>query len=318
MATYITRRLLQGIPVLVIITAIVFAVVAFIPGDPAAVVLGHAATPENVAALRQQMGLDKPLPLGYLAWLGQVLRGDLGDSILSRQPVLTLIGRALPITLYLSVFGLLIALLIAVPAGTIAGLKRNSWLDVVFTTWAFLGVSIPGFWLAIVLVYVFGVVLGWVPLVGYVSPREDVVESFKTMILPALTLGLLLSGPLTRYLRSSILQTLAQEFVLVARAKGLAERRVISGHIVRNSLIPFVTVLGVQFGYLIGGAVIVENVFAIPGMGDLVVSAIGNRDYPVIQGVVLVVAAGIVLISMAVDILYALLDPRIRTIGGAG
>mgnify|MGYP000592543201 CR=1 FL=1 len=318
MATYIARRLLQGIPVLLIITAIVFAVVAFIPGDPAAVVLGHAATPENVAALRKQMGLDKPLPLGYLAWLGQVLQGDLGDSILSRQPVLTLIGRALPITLYLSIFGLLIALLIAVPAGTIAGLKRNSWLDVVLTTWAFLGVSIPGFWLAIVLVYVFGVVLGWVPLIGYVSPREDLIESLKTMILPALTLGLLLSGPLTRYLRSSILQTMAQEFVLVARAKGLSERRVISGHIVRNSLIPFVTVLGVQFGYLIGGAVIVENVFAIPGMGDLVVSAIGNRDYPVIQGVVLVVAGGIVLISMAIDILYAFLDPRIRTVGGAG
>ncbi|MFN8592118.1 MAG: ABC transporter permease [Thermomicrobiales bacterium] len=318
MTSYIARRLLQGIPVLLLITAIVFAVVAFIPGDPAAIVLGHAATPENVAALRHQMGLDKPLPLGYASWLGQVLRGDLGISILSRQPVLTLIGRALPITLYLSLFGLLIALLIAVPAGTIAGLRRNSWLDVLFTTWAFLGVSIPGFWLAIVLVYVFGVVLGWVPLLGYISPREDLGESLKTMILPALTLGLLLSGPLTRYLRSSILQTLAQEFVLVSRAKGLSERRVVSGHILRNSLIPFITVLGVQFGYLIGGAVIVENVFALPGMGDLVVSAIGNRDYPVIQGVVLVVAAGIVLISMVVDILYALLDPRIRITGGAG
>jgi peptide/nickel transport system permease protein len=317
MTSYIARRLLQGIPVLLIITAIVFAVVAFIPGDPAAVVLGHAATPENVAALRHQMGLDKPLPLGYVSWLGQVLRGDLGQSILSRQAVVTLIGRALPITLYLSVFGLLIALAIAVPAGIIAGLRRNTWLDVVLTTWAFLGVSIPGFWLAIVLVYVFGVVLGWVPLLGYIGLREDPGESLKTMVLPALTLGLLLSGPLTRYLRSSILQTLTQEFVLVARAKGLAERRVISGHIVRNSLIPFVTVLGVQFGYLVGGAVIVENVFAIPGMGDLVVSAIGNRDYPVIQGVVLVVASGIVLISILVDILYAVLDPRIRIVGGS-
>jgi peptide/nickel transport system permease protein len=317
MTSYIARRLLQGIPVLLIITAIVFAVVAFIPGDPAAVVLGHAATPENVAALRHQMGLDKPLPLGYASWLWQVLHGDLGQSILSRESVVVLIGRALPITLYLSVFGLLIALVIAVPAGITAGLRRNTWLDVVLTTWAFLGVSIPGFWLAIVLVYVFGVALEWVPLVGYIGLREDPGESIKTMVLPALTLGLLLSGPLMRYLRSSILQTLAQEFVLVARAKGLAERRVISGHIVRNSLIPFVTVLGVQFGYLIGGAVIVENVFAIPGMGDLVVSAIGNRDYPVIQGVVLVVACGIVLISILVDILYAALDPRIRIAGGS-
>jgi peptide/nickel transport system permease protein len=315
---YIARRLMQGIPVLLIITAIVFGVVAFIPGDPAAVVLGHAATPENVAALRHQMGLDKPLPLGYATWLSHVLQGDLGQSILSRQPVVVLIGRALPITIYLSLFGLFIALAIAIPAGTIAGLRRNSWLDVVFTTWAFLGVSIPGFWLAIVLVYVFGVVLGWVPLLGYISLQEDPGESLKTMVMPALTLGLLLSGPLTRYLRSSILQTLAQEHVLVARGKGLAERQVIAGHIVRNSLIPFITVLGVQFGYLIGGAVIVENVFALPGMGDLVVSAIGNRDYPVIQGAVLVVATGIVLITMLVDILYAFLDPRIRLRGGAG
>jgi peptide/nickel transport system permease protein len=318
MTQYIIRRLLQGIPVLLLISAVVFAVVAFIPGDPAAVVLGHAATPENVAALRHQMGLDKPLPLGYVSWLSQVLRGDLGISILSRQPVLTLIGRALPITLYLSLFGLLIALAIALPAGTIAGLRRNSWLDVVFTTWAFLGVSIPGFWLAIVFVYVFGVALRWVPLEGYISLRENPGQSLKTMVLPALTLGVLLSGPLTRYLRSSILQTLSQEFVLVAHAKGLAERRVITGHILRNSLIPFVTVLGVQFGYLIGGAVIVENIFALPGIGDLVVSAIGNRDYPVIQGVVLVVASGIVLINIAVDILYAVLEPRIRLGQGAG
>jgi peptide/nickel transport system permease protein len=241
-----------------------------------------------------------------------VIQGDLGNSILSRQPVWTLIARALPITLYLTIFSLFIALAISVPAGTIAGLRRNSWLDIGFTTWAFLGVSIPGFWLAIVFVYVFGVLLGWVPLQGYISLREDPIESLKTMVLPALTLGVLLSGPLTRYLRSSILQTLSQEFVLVAHAKGLSERKVIAGHILRNSLIPFVTVLGVQFSYLIGGAVIVENVFALPGIGDLVVSAIGNRDYPVIQGVVLVVAAGIVLINMLVDILYAILEPRIR------
>ena len=312
MGTYIVRRLLQGIPVLLIISAVIFAVVAFIPGDPAAVILGHAATPENVAVLRHQMGLDKPLPLGFASWLSRVIQGDLGNSILSRQPVWTLIARALPITLYLTIFSLLIALAISVPAGTIAGLRRNSWLDVGFTTWAFLGVSIPGFWLAIVFVYVFGVLLGWVPLQGYISLREDPVESLKTMVLPALTLGVLLSGPLTRYLRSSILQTLSQEFVLVAHAKGLSERKVVAGHILRNSLIPFVTVLGVQFSYLIGGAVIVENVFALPGIGDLVVSAIGNRDYPVIQGVVLVVAAGIVLINMLVDILYAILEPRIR------
>jgi peptide/nickel transport system permease protein len=317
MGNFILRRLLQGIPVLFLITAIVFAVVYFIPGDPAMVVLGQAATTENLAAMRERLGLDKPLLIRYAIWLGHMVRGDLGESILSRQPVWTLIGRALPITLYLSFFSLLIALVIAVPAGILAALKRNTWVDLVATTWAFLGVSIPGFWLAIMLVYLFGVRLQWVPLQGYISPGEDFVASVKTMVLPAVTLGVFLSGPLTRYLRSSMLQTMAQEFVLVARAKGLSERRVIAGYMVRNSLIPFVTVLGVQLGYLIGGAVVVENVFALPGIGDLAVSAIGNRDYPVIQGVVLVVATGFVLINIIVDLIYAVLDPRIRVGRGA-
>jgi peptide/nickel transport system permease protein len=312
MLAYVLKRLAQGIPVLFLITAIVFAVVYFIPGDPAAVVLGHAATPDNVARVRHEMGLDKPAPVRYGIWLEHMAKGDLGDSILSKQPVWTLIGRAFPITAYLSVFALLIALLIAVPTGVLAALKRNTWIDLVCTTWAFLGVSIPSFWLAIVLVYVFGVRLEWVPLQGYIKPQKDFIASVKTMILPAFTLGVFVSGPLMRYLRSSVLQTLSQDFVLVARAKGLSEKRVISGYILRNSLIPFVTALGIYLGYLVGGAVIVENVFALPGMGDLVVSAIGNRDFPVIQGVVLVVATAIVLINIMVDILHSMLDPRIR------
>jgi peptide/nickel transport system permease protein len=314
---YVIRRLLQAIPVLILITAIVFAVVYLIPGDPAAVVLGRAATPENLVAMRHQMGLDRPLPVRYGIWLSRMIQGDLGNSILSKQPVWTLIGRAFPITVYLSFFALVIAVAIAVPAGMLAALKRNTWVDLVCTTWAFLGVSIPSFWLAIVLVYIFGVRLGWVPLEGYISPGQDFVASLKTMILPAFTLGIFISGPLMRYLRSSMLQTLSSDFVLVARAKGLSERRVVAGHVMRNSLIPFVTALGIYMTYLIGGAVIVENVFALPGMGDLVVSAIGNRDYPLIQGVVLVVALVIVLINICVDILYSALDPRIRVGGGS-
>jgi len=317
MGNYILKRLLQGIPVLFLITAIVFAVVYFIPGDPAMVVLGQGATKENLEAMRHRMGLDKPLLVRYVIWLEHVARGDLGQSILSRQSVWILIGRAFPITLYLSVFALLIAVAIAMPAGILAALKRNTWIDLVATTWAFLGVSVPGFWLAIMLVYLFGVRLQWVPLQGYIGIREDFTDSIKTMALPAFTLGVFLSGPLTRYLRSSMLQTMSQEFVLVARAKGLAERKVIARHILRNSLIPFVTVLGVQLGYLIGGAVVVENVFALPGIGDLAVSAIGNRDFPVIQGVVLVVATGFVLINIVVDVIYAILDPRIRVGRGA-
>jgi peptide/nickel transport system permease protein len=281
------------------------------------VVLGQSATPERLEAMRHRMGLDEPLPIRYGLWLKQIAQGDLGRSLVYQLSVWTLIGRAFPITLYLTLFSLLIAVAIALPAGMLAALKRNSWIDLVATTWAFLGVSIPGFWLGIMLLIVFGVKLQWVPLSGYVSPFDDVGASLKTMILPSFTLGVFLSGPLTRYLRSSMLQTMSQEFVLVARAKGLAERKVIARHILRNSLIPFVTVIGVQLGYLIGGAVVIENVFALPGVGDLAVSAIGNRDYPVIQGVVLVVAAGFVLINIVIDILYAILDPRIRVGRGA-
>jgi len=317
MLTFLTRRLAQGIPVIFLITGIVFLVVYLIPGDPASVVLGQAASPANLAAMQHTMGLDKPLPVRYGIWLSHMLRGDLGDSILSKQPVWTLIGRALPITLYLSLLAMLIAVAIAVPTGMLAALHRNTWIDLVCSTWAFLGVSVPGFWLGIMLVYIFGVRLHWVPLQGYVSPSKDLVASVKTMILPAFTLGVFVSGPLMRYLRSSILQTLSQEYIVVARAKGLSERRVLAGHTMRNSLVPFVTALGIYFGYLIGGAVVIENVFALPGIGNLVVSAIGNRDYPVIQGVVLVVAVSIVLINIGIDLIHTTLDPRIRAGRGA-
>lgn len=317
MAAYIVRRLVQAIPVLLLISAIVFIVTYLIPGDPAMVVLGQGASEAALEAMRERLRLNDPLPVRYVTWLEDVLRGDLGNSILSRQAVTTLIGRALPITLYLSLFSMLIAVLTSIPLGTISALKRNSWIDVAVTSWAFIGVSIPGFWLAMMLVYVFGVRLQWVPLQGYIGPRENLPDSLKTMVLPALTLGVFLSGPLTRYLRSSILQTMSQEHVAVARAKGLSRGQVLSRHILRNSLIPFITVLGIQFGYLIGGAVVVENVFALPGIGDLAVSAIRNRDFPLIQGITLVIAAGIVLINIVVDICYALLDPRIRVGRGA-
>lgn len=315
MGGYFLRRLLQTFPVLFLITAIVFVVVYLIPGDPAMVVLGQGASEANLAAMRERMGLNEPLPVRYAIWLRHVVAGDLGESVLSRQPVTTLIGRAFPVTLYLSLFSMSIALLISIPAGTIAALKRNSWIDVVCTTWALMGVSIPGFWLALMLLYVFGVQLQWVPIRGYVPLSEGIGESIRSMVLPAFTLGVFLSGPLTRYLRSSMLTTISQEFVLVARAKGLAERKVIVGHILRNSLIPFVTVIGVQIGYLLGGAVVVEEVFALPGIGRLAVNAIGDRDFPVVQGVVLVVACGFVLINIVVDLLYSLLDPRIRLLG---
>ncbi len=312
MASYIIRRLMQAIPTLFLISGIVFLVVDFIPGSTAAVMLGQGATPEKVAILSKQLGLDRPLPVRYGIWLGDVLQGDLGESSISRQPVWTLVGRALPVTLYLTLFALLIAILIAIPAGTISAIKRNSWADLLCTTFALLGLSIPGFWLAIQFVYLFGAKLQWVPLQGYISPREDFAESVKTMILPALTLGIFLAGPLTRYLRSSVLQTLSYEFVLVARAKGLSERRVLFSHTLRTSLIPFVTAVGIQFGYLLGGAAVIETVFTLPGVGYMAVNAINDRDFPVVQGVVLVVATGFLLINILVDVIYSILDPRIR------
>jgi peptide/nickel transport system permease protein len=312
MANYILRRLMQAIPTLFLISGIVFLVVDLIPGSTAAVMLGQGATPEHVAALSKQLGLDKPLPVRYGIWLRDVLKGDLGHSSISRQPVWTLIGRALPVTLYLTIFSLLIAILIAIPAGTISALKKNTWIDLVCTTIALLGLSIPGFWLAIQFVYIFGAKLQWVPLQGYVSPLDDFTESVKTMILPALTLGIFLAGPLTRYLRSSVLQTITMDYVQVARAKGLSERRVILSHIMRTSLIPFVTAVGIQFGYLLGGAAVIETVFTLPGVGYMAVNAINDRDFPVVQGVVLVVATGFVLINILVDVIYSLLDPRIR------
>lgn len=316
MLRYIIHRLILGIPVLFLISAIVFFVTFLIPGDPAMVVLGQGATPEALEGVRARLGLDQPVVLRYFYWLRDVLQGNLGTSILSRQPVWDLISRSLPITLYLTTLAMLIAVVIAIPLGTVSALRRNTWVDVACTSWAFVGVSLPGFWLAMMLLWLFGVRLQWVPLQGYISPRDDLSESLKTMILPAFTLGVFLSGPLTRYLRSSVLQTLSQEYVLVARAKGLSGPNILGHHILRNSLIPFITVLGIQFGYLLGGAVVVENIFALPGIGDLAVSAIGNRDFPVIQGVTLVVAFAFVLINLVVDVICAMLDPRIRAAGG--
>ncbi|MEA2582883.1 MAG: peptide/nickel transport system permease protein, partial [Thermomicrobiales bacterium] len=227
MGAYIVRRLAQAVPGLFLITAIVFLVIYLVPGDPAMVVLGQGANEENLAAVRARLGLDEPPHVRYVTWLSHIIQGDMGQSIISRQPVLDLIKRAFPVTAYLTLFSLVIAVLIAIPTGTIAALRRNTWADMVCTTWALAGVSIPSFWLGIMLIYVFSVRLRWVPIQGYVSPSEDVTASLKTMVLPALTLGVCLSGPLMRYLRSTMLQVLNQDYLVVARAKGLNERRVV-------------------------------------------------------------------------------------------
>lgn len=317
MVHFLARRVLQAIPALLLISAAVFLVIYLIPGDPASLLLGRSATPEAVAVVEARLGLDRPVHVRYALWLRHAVVGDLGNSIISRQPVVSLIRDALPITAWLTLASFLVALTIAVPVGVVAALRRNTWVDLLCTSFAMTGVSIPSFWLAIMLIYLFSVRLRWFPLQGWVSPLDQPVLGIKTIALPAVTLGVFLSGPLMRYLRSTVIQVMTQDYVRVARAKGLRERRVVVGHILRNSLIPFVTVLGVQLGNLLGGAVIIEQVFALPGVGRLAIQAIGNRDYPVVQGVILLVATGFVAVNILVDLLYSILDPRIRVGGRA-
>jgi len=312
MVHFLSRRLLQAIPALLLISAAVFLVVYLIPGDPASLLLGRSATPEAIAAVEARLGLDRPVHVRYLLWLRHAAAGNFGSSVISRQPVLTLVADAFPVTAWLTVASFAVALVISVPIGILAALRRNSWVDLLCTSFAMAGVSIPSFWLAIMLIYLFSVRLRWFPLQGWVSPLDDPVVGIKTITLPAITIGVFLSGPLMRYLRSTVIQVMTQDYVRVARAKGLSERRVVVGHILRNSLIPFVTVLGIQAGHLLGGAIIIEQVFALPGLGRLAIQAIGNRDYPVVQGVVLLVAVGFVLVNIAVDLLYSILDLRIR------
>jgi peptide/nickel transport system permease protein len=308
---YLLRRLLGLIPVLLIISVVTFLTTALVRGDAASVLLGPTATPERTAEVRKRFGLDQPLPIRYVKWMGQVLRGDLGSSILNRQSVTSLVGSALRVTLEQIVFAMLIATVIALAVGIAAALWRDTWVDRLLMGFALIGTSVPTFWLGLVLIYVFSVRWKLLPPSGFVPFREDPAANLRSMVLPAFALGVYLAGPLARFIRSSLIEVLQTQYVTTARAKGLAERRVVRGHALKNALIPTVTFAGLQVGGLIGGAIVTEVVFALPGTGSLALNGILNRDFPVIQGVVLVVACGYVLINIAVDLVYVLLDPRI-------
>jgi peptide/nickel transport system permease protein len=314
---YLALRLLNVIPVVLIITFLVFLFTYLIPGDPANVILGPHAGPEQLAAVRLRMGLDNPFPERYAIWLGQVFQGNLGTSYLNGQTVDSLVASALPVTLELSFLSLVVAMLIAVPAGIIAAIRRGSVVDRIVTGTGFLGISIPAFMLAIILSYIFALNLRWLPATGYVRLTDDPIGNLRSLILPAVTLGTVLSTQFMRYLRAGVLDVMHEDYVTTARAKGVRERTVVFRHIVRNALIPFITVLGLQLGYLLSGAVIIEQVFALPGMGRLALSSLASRDYEVVTGVVLIMAVIFVLINLAVDILYSVLDPRIRLSSGA-
>ncbi|MFK7600928.1 ABC transporter permease [Deinococcus sp. SM5_A1] len=312
MAVFALRRLLSSIPTLLIVTVIVFAMVKLLPGDPARLILGQEATPQALAELRRSLGLDRSLLQQYLSWLAGAVRLDFGTSLTDNSSVSRLIAQKLPVTLELSLFAMLISLVIALPAGIVSAVRRNTWIDRVLTLLALSGISLPNFFLGILLIYLFSIRLAWIPASGYTSLLENPGRNLLLLLLPAVTLGLGSAAVLTRYLRSSLSETLNQDYVRTAHAKGLTVRHVISKHALRNALIPFLTAFGLQLGGLLGGAVITEQIFSIPGFGRLLVDAVFTRDLPVIQGVVLVSAVAVFLVSFLVDLSYAAVDPRIR------
>lgn len=314
MTRYIVRRLVLTVPVLLLVTVIVFVLINLIPGDPALVFIGGEAGQEAVEALRRQMGLDRPLFVRYVLWLNRLIRGDLGKSVRDGRPVMDVLLLKLPVTVELAVVSLTVAWAIAIPAGVLAAWKRRSVIDYTATTVALAGISIPNFWLGIMLIYSFAVNLRLLPPSGYVEPWIDPVRNLKLMIMPATVLGTGLAALVMRLLRSSMLEVLGTEFIRTAHAKGLAEAVVIARHALRNAMIPVATVMGLQLGGLLGGAVITETIFAVPGIGRLAVESILTRDYPMVQGVVLFSAVAIVFVNFAVDVVYTFLDPRIRLV----
>jgi len=309
---YLVRRLVAVLPVMAVVATIVFLLIHLIPGDPVSVMLGPDATPTQIEATRQALGLNRPLWEQLVGFYGRVLTGDLGQSYFLDRPVSRALWERAEPTLVLMLCALVVAVAIGVPSGTIAAAHRGSAWDRGLMTVSLLGVCIPGFWLSLNFIYFFAVRLGWLPAAGYVSILSDPVAALRYMVLPAFSLGFSQSALIARISRSCMLEVLQQDYIRTARAKGLSQGVVTWVHAFRNALVPVVTVIGITTAVLIGGAVVTEIVFNIPGLGRLIISAILRRDYPVVQGVVLVTAAAYVLINLGVDLLYALIDPRIR------
>ena len=308
MGRYVLNRVLQLLPVLWLISLIVFAVMHLLPGDPAELMLqgaeGGATTPERLAEIRREMGLDDPLPVQYGRFLGHALLGDLGTSIRFRTPVTELILERFRYTLELSLAGLLVALLVGVPLGMVAAVRQNTWTDAGVMTLAYVGASMPVYWLGLVLILLFSFTLNWLPPAG--------ADGWRSLVLPAVTLGFVSAGLISRLVRSSMIEVLGEDYIRTSRAKGLSERLVLWRHGLKNALIPVVTMVGLQFGAMLAGAVVTETVFSRPGVGRLVVSAILSKDYPLVQGCILFLAVVYLLVNLLVDVAYAWLDPRIR------
>ena len=313
MTQYIVRRLIHAVFIVWGCATLVFFMIRLIPGDPVLQMLGPEYTPEAAEALRHKLGLDQPIYVQYLKWFSSVLRGDLGDSIATGETVVGAIKTGFPKTLSITVLSFLIALAIALPAGIVAALKRNSLVDYLVSVLAFAGVSMPGFWFGIILIILFAVQLRWLPAVGYASLTEEGFWPWLShLLLPSLAVGTGYAAILMRFVRAGLLEVLGMDYVRTARAKGLAEWTVIARHALRNSLIPVVTVAGIQLALLLSGAVVIETVFSIRGLGRILVGAIFDKDYPIVQGVILLIAVIFVMANLIVDIIYTFLDPRIR------
>jgi peptide/nickel transport system permease protein len=312
MLTFLGRRLLATVALLFFVSLVVFLLVHALPGDPALLFLGEEVDKDTLVKFRARLGFDRPLPLQYAEWLGRAVRGDLGRSLRTNQPVTHAILERLPVTLELMVAALLVSLLIAIPMGILSAVKRNSGIDLGGTLIALIGFSMPGFWLGLILIYVFALVLRWLPPSGFVSITAGLPENLRSLALPAITLGAALAAVVTRQLRSGMLEVLRQDYVRTAQAKGLAQRAVVGKHALKNALISVVTVIGLQIGGLLGNTIITETLFALPGVGRLMIDSIFSRDFFVVQGVILFLAAGYVVANLLVDVVYSWLDPRIR------
>ena len=313
MQRYVAQRLVLLIPVLLVISALVFSLMHLIPGDPAQVILGFENTdPAQLAAVRRDLGLDRPVYVQYGRWLGRIATGNFGTSVRTGRPIGVLLREALPFTIELAVYGVALAVLIGIPVGTLAGTTSSRTADGAMQTLTLLGLSLPAFWVGAMFILLFSVYLRWFPVLTYPSLLETPWGNLRGFFLPALTLAVPNAAAIARMVRASLLAVRGEEYVKVARAKGLSEAVVVRRHMLKNALIPVVTLIGIVAGYLLGGAIVVEQVFAIPGVGRMGLQAIVQRDYPVLQAVVLVVTALFVLVNLLVDLVYVFLDPRIR------
>jgi len=309
---YLIRRILLLIPTLLLASVLIFGIIALAPGDPARMMLGTQATPEEVAVERERLGLDRPIPVRYAIWLTDVVQLNLGVSQSNRRPVASLIADAVPNTLRLALISLAVAMLIGFPMGVLAAVNANRRIDTIITGINSLGLAMPAFWFGLLLILLFSVQLRWLPASGIGEPNRPLYERLEYLIMPVATIALSNLSVFSRYVRSAMIDVLSADYVRTARAKGLSERVVIFSHALRNAMIPVVTIVGIQFGRLLGGAVVTESIFAFPGIGRLVINSIANRDYPVVQATLMLVVLIFLITNIIIDASYAFLDPRVK------